>query len=127
MEYGPLLKQVSQRTSSIQFKQLSTLQDYFKSPEQFDGLVISAEAGFAWSMFYPEFGVVVPEGGMQKYPVGFAVAKRNLDLLSYVDAWLAIQQTNGSIDNAYNYWILGQGTQSKETRWSVLDDVIQYK
>ena len=125
MEYGPLLKQVSQRTSSIQFKQLTTLQDYFKSPEQFDGLVISAEAGFAWSMFYPEYGVVVPEGDMQKYPVGFAVAKRNLDLLSYVDAWLAIQQINGSIDNAYNYWILGQGTKSKETRWSVLDDVIE--
>jgi ABC-type amino acid transport substrate-binding protein len=125
MEYGPLLKQVSQRTSSIQFKQLSTLQEYFKSSEQFDGLVISAEAGFAWSMFYPEYGVVVPEGGMQKYPIGFAVAKRNLDLLSYVDAWLSIQQTNGSIDNAYNYWILGQGTQSKETRWSVLDDVIE--
>ena len=125
MEYAPLLKRVHERNERIYFKQLSNLQDYFKSPEQFDGLVISAEAGFAWSMFYPEFGVVVPEGGMPKYPIGFAVAKRNLDLLSYVDAWLAIQKTNGSIEGAYNYWILGLGTQRKETRWSVLDDVIQ--
>ena len=126
MEYAPLLKRLHQRNAHINFKQLTSLQDYFASPEKYDGLVISAEAGFAWSMFYPEFGVVVPEGGMSKYPIGFAVAKRNLDLLSYVDAWLAIQHTNGSIKHAYDYWILGQGTQQKVTRWSVIDDVINH-
>ncbi len=74
-------------------------------------------------MFYPEFGVVVPEGASLKYPVGFAVAKRNQDLLSYVNAWLTIQHTNGRIEKTYDYWILGKGSVQKQTRWSLMDEL----
>ncbi|RJE71100.1 ABC transporter substrate-binding protein [Pseudoalteromonas sp. MSK9-3] len=121
VEYEPILNKVTQQYPNIHFSRLNNLQQYFAAPERFDALVISAEAGFAWSMFYPEFGVVVPEGGATQYPVGFAIAKRNLDLLSYINAWLDIQKANGQIDKAYRYWILGQGSTKKQTRWSLVD------
>ncbi|WP_440053450.1 cation:dicarboxylate symporter family transporter [Pseudoalteromonas sp. T1lg65] len=123
VEYAPILKQLAQQNPQVEITQLANLQQYFNNPEQYDALVISAEAGFAWSMFYPEFGVVVPEQASLRYPVGFATAKHNLDLLSYVNTWLSIQQTNGEIDRTYNYWILGKGSVQKQTRWSLMDEL----
>ncbi|MBR8841467.1 cation:dicarboxylase symporter family transporter [Pseudoalteromonas sp. JC3] len=123
VEYAPLLKQLAQQNPKVKVSGINNLQSYFKHPEKYDALVISAEAGFAWSMFYPEFGVVVPEGASLKYPVGFAVAKRNQDLLSYVNAWLTIQHTNGRIEKTYDYWILGKGSVQKQTRWSLMDEL----
>ncbi len=123
VEYAPLLKQLAQQNPKVKVSSINNLQSYFKHPEKYDALVISAEAGFAWSMFYPEFGVVVPEGASLKYPVGFAVAKRNQDLLSYVNAWLTIQHTNGRIEKTYDYWILGKGSVQKQTRWSLMDEL----
>ncbi|WP_105169805.1 cation:dicarboxylate symporter family transporter [Pseudoalteromonas sp. T1lg23B] len=122
VEYAPLLHQVAKGYPNIEFKQLPNLKAYFAGPDKYDALVISAEAGFAWSMFYPEFGVVVPQGDISKYPTGFAVAKRNYDLLNYLNAWLDIQHANGQIDANYRYWILGQGSQKTSKRWSLIDE-----
>ncbi|NOU50007.1 cation:dicarboxylase symporter family transporter [Pseudoalteromonas sp. JBTF-M23] len=122
VEYGPLLANVSKDMPNIKFKQLANLKTYFNQPEKYDALVISAEAGFAWSMFYPEFGVIVPQGGVSKYPTGFAVAKRNYDLLNYLNAWLDIQHANGQVNANYRYWILGQGSKKTTKRWSIIDE-----
>ncbi|MBE0370905.1 cation:dicarboxylate symporter family transporter [Pseudoalteromonas aurantia] len=121
VEYGPILNKVTKQYPNIHFSELNNLKQYFTDSNNFDALVISAEAGFAWSMFYPEFGVIVPQEGSIKYPVGFAIAKRNLDLLSYINSWLDIQKANGKVHDAYNYWILGLGGQKKDTRWSLID------
>ncbi|MCF6436657.1 cation:dicarboxylase symporter family transporter [Pseudoalteromonas sp. MMG022] len=122
VEYAPILHQVARGYPNVAFKQLPNLKAYFGDPDKYDALVISAEAGFAWSMFYPEFGVVVPQGEVSKYPTGFAVAKRNYDLLNYLNAWLDIQHANGQIDANYRYWILGQGSQKTVKRWSLIDE-----
>lgn len=126
VEYEPLLNKVAQQYPNIHFARLNNLKQYFTDPDRFDALVISAEAGFAWSMFYPEFGVVVPEQGSTQYPIGFAVAKHNQDLLSYLNAWLDIQKTNGKITDTYNYWILGLGSHEKQSRWSLIDVYNRY-
>ncbi|KZN34512.1 ABC transporter substrate-binding protein [Pseudoalteromonas luteoviolacea S2607] len=123
VEYQPLMRDVASKHQQIKVSQLNNHQQFFEKQSDFDALVISAEAGFAWSMFYPEYGVVVPKGAELKYPVGFAVAKRNVDILSYLNTWLAIQQSKGTIEQSYNYWILGNGTQTKEHRWSLLDEL----
>ncbi|WP_419148460.1 cation:dicarboxylate symporter family transporter [Pseudoalteromonas 'SMAR'] len=123
VEYAPLLKQLAQHHPQVKVSTIANLKQYFTHPDDYDALVISAEAGFAWSMFYPEFGVVVPQGAAIQYPVGFAVAKRNLDILSYVNAWLSIQHSNGEIEKTYDYWILGKGSVQKQARWSLLDQL----
>ncbi|MDK1285929.1 cation:dicarboxylase symporter family transporter [Pseudoalteromonas sp. B95] len=125
VEYQPLMRDVARQYQHIKVKQLGNHQSFFEQSSDFDALVISAEAGFAWSMFYPEYGVVVPNGAELKYPVGFAVAKRNVDILNYVNTWLSIQQSKGTIKSNYDYWILGKGTQVKEHRWSLLDELTE--
>ena len=45
--------------------------DYFKrAHRQLDALLISAESGSAFTLFYPDFEVVVPDGNRRVYQVG---------------------------------------------------------
>lgn len=122
VEYGALLGKIKGNHPNFNTTSLESVKAYFNQPEHYDALVLSAEAGFAWSMFYPEFGVVVPKGIDLKYPIGFAVARYNLDMLSYLNAWLDIQKANGTITNNYNYWILGKNNQPEAKRWALIDN-----
>ncbi|MFC3032861.1 cation:dicarboxylate symporter family transporter [Pseudoalteromonas fenneropenaei] len=123
VEYGTLLSKIHSNYPNVKPVAISNIKQYFKQPERYDALVVSAEAGFAWSMFYPEFGVVVPKGAELKYPIGFAVAKHNQDMLHFINAWLEIQKANGYISQNYNYWILGQNSTTKLKRWALLDEI----
>lgn len=122
VEYGALLGKIKGNHPNFNTTSLESVKAYFNQPEHYDALVLSAEAGFAWSMFYPEFGVVVPKGIDLKYPIGFAVARYNHDMLSYLNAWLDIQKANGTITNNYSYWILGKNSQPKAKRWALIDN-----
>jgi len=75
-----------------------------------NALVFSAEAGSAWTMVYPEYTVVVPKGIS--------------DMKAFLDAWLALKKSNGSIDRFYRHWILGEDAVVREPRWSVIKDVL---
>ncbi|MBU2971132.1 cation:dicarboxylase symporter family transporter [Pseudoalteromonas sp. C2R02] len=127
VEHQPFLKKVSRQQPSLHFKTIDNYRDFFEGKNQYDALVISAEAAFSWTMFYPEFGVVVPENASTKYPIGFAVSKRHLDLNNYFNSWLDIKQANGKVQQFYDYWILGKGSKPKVKRWSVIDEVTAIK
>jgi Na+/H+-dicarboxylate symporter/ABC-type amino acid transport substrate-binding protein len=97
---------------------------FFKQkPGSFDALFISAEAGSAWTLFYPDYGVSVYDR-RARYPSAYAIAWDNTDLLRYVDNWVKLKKIDGTIDIAYNRWILGVVDKSAEKRWSIAKDVL---
>ncbi|MDE3274001.1 cation:dicarboxylase symporter family transporter [Pseudoalteromonas sp. G4] len=124
IEYQALLGKEFKRNKRYTLTNITSYRDFFSNPDKYDALIISAEAGFAWTMFYPDFGVIVPEGVKTKYPTGFAVAKRHNDLANYLNAWLDIRRANGKVQEVYDYWILGKGSKPYIRRWSVIDDII---
>ena len=89
-----------------------------------DALVFSAESGSAWTMVYPDFTVVVPQGLDFKTPIAYAIPKADGDMKAFLDAWLALKKSNGMIDEFYRHWILGEDAVIREPRWSVLRDVL---
>jgi ABC-type amino acid transport substrate-binding protein len=104
---------------------LKNYESFFKAPEgTYDALILSAEAGYAWTVLYPDFGVWIPSKGKRLVPVAHAVRRSNQELLSYLNDWLEIQHANGFIDKQYSFWILGEGAKQEVTRWSVLRDVL---
>ena len=89
-----------------------------------DALVSGAETGSAWTMIYPDYTVVVPEGIDFRTPIAFAMPKGDADMKAFIDAWLALKKSNGIIDRLYAHWILGEDAVPKTTRWSVIKDVL---
>ncbi|GAA5216159.1 cation:dicarboxylate symporter family transporter [Corallincola platygyrae] len=109
----------------IKVFQLNSYLEYFNQPKEiYDALLISAEAGYAWSILYPDYGVVVPEGSDYKFPVAYAVANGNYSLLYYLNSWLALKKTEGLVNTEYEFWILGKGAKQQVPRWSVIKDVL---
>jgi len=86
-------------------------------------MVYSAEVGSAWTMLYPAYSVVIPKGLKMKAPVGFALAKSNLEFAQFMNTWLKLKKYNGFIQKVYNFWILGKNPKKDQRRWSVVHNV----
>jgi Na+/H+-dicarboxylate symporter len=103
---------------------LKTYSDFFTdNPKGVDALVISAEAGSAWTILYPAYSVVVPEPHL-KANAAFAIPLVTLDFEDFINDWLQMRQTSGIINNLYKKWILGVTTEQKTGRWSVGRDLL---
>jgi len=98
---------------------LETYSDFFTdNPKGVDALVISAEAGSAWTILYPAYSVVVPEPHL-KSNVALAMPLDSSDFENFVNDWLQLKQTSGIIEKLYNKWILGTKVEQKKGRWSI--------
>ncbi len=106
---------------------VDTAADYFDYPGRYDALVISAEAGSAWTLFHPEQVVVVPEGRRLQMPL-VIVMPRGDDLLEEtINQWIELQKRDGAIQQFYDHWILGKPAHATKRTWSILRDVLRYK
>jgi Na+/H+-dicarboxylate symporter/ABC-type amino acid transport substrate-binding protein len=91
-----------------------------------DAIADFSEEGAAWTLLYPQFTLVAPKPTVF-LPVGYAVAAGNDRLLNVFNAWLLAEQSKGSIDALYKYWMLGEAVDTqKPPRWSVIRDVLHW-
>jgi ABC-type amino acid transport substrate-binding protein len=103
---------------------LETYRDFFTdNPKEVDTLLISAEAGSAWTILYPTYSVAVPEPHL-KSNAAFAIPLASLDFEDFVNDWLQMNQTSGVIDKLYKKWILGMEAEKKKGRWSIGRDLL---
>jgi Na+/H+-dicarboxylate symporter len=102
---------------------LETYSGFFTdNPKGVDALVISAEAGSAWTILYPAYSVVVPKPHL-KANAAFAIPLDSSAFEGFVNDWLQMKKTSGIIDKLYNKWILGTKVEQKKGRWSIGRDV----
>jgi ABC-type amino acid transport substrate-binding protein len=102
---------------------LETYREFFTdNPKGVRALVISAEAGSAWTIIYPSYSVVVPEPHIKAH-AGLAMPLGDSGLGDFVDDWLKLKKTSGFINKLYVKWILGKSEELKKPRWSIGRDV----
>ena len=110
---------------TLRFVPLSTPKEVFAgAAPDVDAVAMMAEAGAAWSILYPAYSVVVPRPYPVEVPVGIAMRRGESELHDFVDDWLVVMRSTGTLRRAREYWVLGRGTQSRQPRWSVMDDVL---
>jgi ABC-type amino acid transport substrate-binding protein len=102
---------------------LKAYREFFTAnPKGIHALVISAEAGSAWTIIYPSYSVVVPEPHIKAH-AGLAMPLGDSDFGDFVDDWLKLKKASGFINTLYDKWILGKSKEQKKPRWSVGRDV----
>jgi Na+/H+-dicarboxylate symporter len=98
---------------------------YFEGARpEIDAFLMPAEIASAWTLVHPEYAVVVPQPDPVRVPSGFGVALGSEDLLAEIDEWVVFAQSQGSIQQTYDYWILGKGAEATGPRWSIVRDVL---
>jgi ABC-type amino acid transport substrate-binding protein len=124
VEHDDALKKARPNFPNVSLVEIDSYKTFFKQkPGTYDSLLISAQAGSAWALFFPDYGVAMINRE-NSYPTAYAIAQDNPRLSRFVDNWIELQQVSGERQRAYNYWILGQGAKEKTKRWSVIHDVL---
>ena len=107
--------------------ELRTNQEYFdKEWETLDALLISAESGSAFTLLYPDFEVVIPDGLKVSLPLFYAIGNRDAEMRDFLEHWVALRKRDGTIQGYYDHWILGKIAGEKKPRWSVIRDVLKW-
>ena len=102
---------------------LETYSEFFTdNPQEVDALIISAEAGSAWTILYPSYSVVLPEPHLKAH-AAFATPMAPSNFGGFLNNWLQLKQKSGLIAKLYNKWILGAEAEQKKARWSMGRDL----
>ena len=89
-----------------------------------DAFLTPAESGSAATLLHPEYSVVVPQPDPVRMPIAFGTALHSGDLLSVVNEWIVFAKSEGAVQRAYDYWVLGKGAEERRRRWSIMHDVL---
>jgi ABC-type amino acid transport substrate-binding protein len=113
------------RLPDATIRTVRTINEFFEPPEPIaDALVISAEAGSAWTLNYPKYSVVIPRDFRVRLPLVYAVPRNDRSFQHFFDHWIELSRRNGTIDRLYDHWILGRREAAHEPRWSVIRNVL---
>ena len=117
------VKRVKSFLTNTDIVMMESFSEFFTdNPKEVDAIVISAEAGSAWTILYPSYSVVVPEPHI-KENVALAMPLGLSDFEGFVNDWLEMEKTRGIINKFYDKWILGKKVETKKPRWSIGRDV----
>jgi Na+/H+-dicarboxylate symporter/ABC-type amino acid transport substrate-binding protein len=123
LDNNPFIETIEKKATNLELEFISNESDYFTVENDFDALLISAEAGSAWTLYHPGYSVVIPRPSVLRYALACAVAERDADFLTYLNQWLKVQEINGFEQENYDYWILGKGAVEDKKRWCIGSDV----
>jgi Na+/H+-dicarboxylate symporter/ABC-type amino acid transport substrate-binding protein len=91
-----------------------------------DAMVATAERGSAYTLLHPDYSVAVPKPRPSKVPLAYVIAAHDSDMTSMVNTWIELKRKDGTIDQLFTHWILGEDTTERHRRWSILDDVLHW-
>ena len=91
-----------------------------------DALVMPAEAASAWTLVYPGFSAVIPTPGRQTFSIVFALPGSDEAFEKFINNWIQASMSLGVMNEAYQHWILGRDTTTRQQRWSIIRDVLHW-
>jgi len=106
---------------------LSSPREFFRDEsDNLDALLLTAEAGSAWSLVYPSFSVVVPQPDIVAVPLVYLVKEGDRGMVEYLNMFIELKKKDGTIQKLYEHWMLGKQAGRKGPRWSVIRDVLHW-
>ncbi len=99
--------------------------DFFRGEfPEIDAMLYTAQTATGWTLVYPEWTVVIPNGLEYQCPMAFAMPDNQQRWKGYINTWLETRIKTGLTEQAYRHWILGEELNQKEKRWSVIQNVL---
>ena len=93
---------------------------------EYDAMLFVGEALAAHSLLNPQFTVVVPKPPFPSVPAAYMVPLGEPDWRDVVNGWVTLKRSDGTIQELFDYWILGKNAEPHEPRWSVIRNVLHW-
>jgi ABC-type amino acid transport substrate-binding protein len=121
------MQRVRDELTEAEIVPLDRVEDLFTPRDPpFDAAVVTAERGSAYTLLHPEYSVAVPKPRPFKVPLAYVIAGRDRAMAAIVDTWIELKRKDGTIDQLFAHWILGQDSAPKSRRWSIGHDVLHW-
>ena len=127
------LERIRSLLPNAEFVRIEYNGDYFRPQPttaenalDLDALLISAESGSAFTILYPDYQVVIPDRRTVSLPLFYAISNNDVEMRDFLEHWLRLRKDDGTMDEYYNHWILGQNPTDAAPRWSVIRDVLHW-
>ncbi len=107
--------------------ELQTSREFFEGTDHhLDALLISAEAGAAYTLRYPEFEVVIPDDFHVSLPLYYAIGNHDESMTDFLEHWIVLRRNDGTLQQYTDYWIYGKTKSEQSPRWCVIRDVLHW-
>ena len=113
------------RLPNAELRVVTSLTDPFSNSDpDVDAFALPAERGSAWTLLYPKFTVIVPEPGIIKIPLAFPLARHDQAFATFMNTWIDLKRKDGTLQQLYDYWVLGRDAVRPTPRWSIMRNVL---
>jgi ABC-type amino acid transport substrate-binding protein len=104
---------------------IDSIEEFLQAPEgRFDAHFTGFDRAAAYSLVWPQFGVVKPTG-LGSVAIAIAVPRGEHMLREFAFAAVEDGLANGLFSNRLDYWVRGGGTrEEREPRWSIGRNVL---
>jgi hypothetical protein len=75
---------------------------------------------------HPQYAVVVPGAEKIGVPLAYPVARHDTEMGAFVSTWINLKNNDGTIDELFDYWIMGKNAERRGKRWSIVRDVLHW-
>ncbi len=89
-------------------------------------MIFAGEALAVHSLLNPQFAVVVPKPPFPSVPAAYIVPLGEPEWRDVVNGWVTLKRADGTIQELFDYWILGKNAEPHEPRWSVIRNVLHW-
>ena len=78
------------------------------------------------SLLNPEFGVVVPKPPFDSVPAAYVLPLGEPEWHDTINGWITLKRVDGTVQELFDYWVLGREAETREPRWSVIRDELHW-
>jgi Na+/H+-dicarboxylate symporter/ABC-type amino acid transport substrate-binding protein len=119
------MRKIHEELRDVDLVPIASMDDIFTPREPpLDAFIATAERGSAYTILHPAYSVVVPKPRPMKVPLAYVVAGRDAEFAQLLDTWIDLKRKDGTIDELFAHWILGQQAEPAQPRWSILRNVL---
>jgi Na+/H+-dicarboxylate symporter/ABC-type amino acid transport substrate-binding protein len=122
------MQKIRDELADVDIVPIDRMDDFFTPHNPpLDAGVLTAERGSAYTLLHPEYSVAVPKPRPLKVPLAYVIAGRDAAMVAMVNTWIELKRADGTIDELFSYWILGQSNTARTPRWSIIHDVLGWR
>jgi Na+/H+-dicarboxylate symporter len=119
------IQKIRDELDDVEIVALDRMADAFLAHDPpLDAVVTTAERGSAYTLLHPTYSVAVPKPRPFKVPLAYPIAGRDPELTSTINTWIELKRKDGTIDELFAHWILGQNDVRPRRRWSIMRNVL---
>jgi Na+/H+-dicarboxylate symporter/ABC-type amino acid transport substrate-binding protein len=121
------MQKVRDELANVEIVPIDRLDDMFKPHDPpFHAIIATAERGSAYTLLHPEYSVAVPKPRPFKVPLAYVIGGRDAAMTTVLNNWIELKRKDGTIEQLFGHWILGQDSAPRARRWSIGHDVLHW-